>query len=322
MKKYGVLLVNLGTPDSPEKAAVRAYLREFLMDKRVINLAWPLRFFLVNFIIVPKRLKAVTELYQSIWEQDSPIRLISYEQVQALESLLNEDSEVDYYVQLGMTYGKPSIQDALEALQNKNVDELVTLPLYPQFSDTTTTPVKERLEQAIKALNFEKKSNFVSNYYQNPLYIEAIRREITKFWHNSNTPEVLLLSYHGIPKSYTEAGDPYVKECKETTRMIKKALESTGVEIRESFQSRVTSEEWTKPYTDDVLRELGQSGTERVHVFCPGFAADCLETLDEIAVEYKELFLDAGGLDFECLPALNDADCHIQMMGNIVKNAL
>ena len=151
---------------------------------------------------------------------------------------------------------------------------------------------------------------------------EAIKAEITQYWQKSGKPELLLLSYHGIPKSYTEAGDPYVSECRRTTELIKEALSGSGVEIRESFQSRVTSEEWTKPYTEDLLKELGAIGPKHVHVFCPGFSADCLETIDEIGVEYKELFLESGGDQFECIPALNDSDRHIDMMLNIVEQEI
>lgn len=323
MKTHGVLLVNLGTPDKPEKRAVRAYLREFLMDKRVINLAFPLRFFLVYCIIVPKRLDSVTRLYQQIWEQDSPIRSILFQQARELEKALNCDEEDGFLVEAAMTYGYPSIPDALEKLLNKKIDSLLVLPLYPQYSRTTTLPVKERMEKALKRKKFSAPLGLIDSYYDNPAYISALYEQISEHWQAQDClPEVLLLSYHGIPRSYTEAGDPYISHCEQTTLSIKEALKEFPVRIEASYQSRLTSEEWAKPYTDESLEQLAKQGIKHVEVCCPGFSADCLETIDEIGVEYQALFLEKGGERFFAFPALNARPAHIKLMKEELVKAL
>lgn len=322
MKKVGVLLVNLGTPDKPEKKSVRNYLREFLMDKQVINLPYPLRFFLVNFIIIPKRLTRVTELYQSIWYEDSPIREILFKQVAGLDKQLQLHKSANFIVEGAMTYGSPSILESIATLQQKGIDELVVLPLYPQFSKTTTTPVMIRANKALKQIKFQGPVHFIRDYYEHPLYTEALSQHIQLYWQNNVKPEVLLLSYHGIPLSYAKAGDPYLDQCKQTTKLLKEKLSKTGVRILESYQSRVTSEEWAKPYTDEMILDLAKQGIKHLAICCPGFAADCLETLDEIAIEYKKVFLEAGGDDFFCFPALNDSENHLSLFKSLALEAL
>jgi ferrochelatase len=322
MKKVGVLLVNLGTPDKPEKKSVRKYLREFLMDKQVINLPFPLRFFLVNFIIIPKRLTRVTELYQSVWQEDSPIREILFKQVAGLEKQFQGQESPIFFVKGAMTYGSPSILESITALQKIGIDVLVVLPLYPQFSKTTTTPVMIRVNEAIKQIKFHNPIHFINDYFEHPLYTEALSQQIQIYWQQNAKPEVLLLSYHGIPLSYAEAGDPYLDQCKQTTNLLKEKLSATGVRIIESYQSRVTSEEWAKPYTEEMILDLAKQGIKHLAVCCPGFAADCLETLDEIAIEYKKVFLEAGGDDFFCFPALNDSDNHLKLFKSLVIEAL
>lgn len=321
MKRCGVLLVNLGTPDKPEKNAVRSYLREFLMDKQVINLPYPLRFILVNLIIIPKRLNKVTGLYKSIWEEDSPIRSILFKQASALELRLQKQQD-EIWVEAAMTYGSPEIPQALKKLIEKPIDHLFVLPLYPQFSYTTTTPVINRVKQALKRLAYKGEYQIVEHYFQHPLYIEALAQQFLERWERNNKPEVLVLSYHGIPLSYAEKGDPYLEQCKQTTALIKSALKFSAVNILESFQSRVTAEEWAKPYTDELLLELAEQNVRHLEISCPGFSADCLETLDEIAIEYKKSYLEAGGESFFCYPALNDSDNHMRLLEALVLERL
>lgn len=323
MKKYGVLLVNLGTPDKAEKKSVSAYLREFLMDKHVLDIPFPIRFFLVNFIIVPKRLSAVTELYQSIWQEDSPIRSILYKQASALESVLNESDKSKFFVQAAMTYGKPSIKQALEALIEQQVDEIITLPLYPQYSKTTTLPVLERFEKAKQALQCELKSHFVAHYYEHEAYIGALREQIIERWQSKGVkPDLLLLSYHGIPVSYVEKGDPYYEHCQKTTLALKKSLSAYEVPIVESFQSRVTAQEWLQPYTEEKILSCPKEGVKHLEVCCPGFSADCLETIEEVGIEYRKLFMEKGGESYHVFPALNERQSHINLMASLVKQAL
>jgi len=321
MKRCAVLLVNLGTPDKPEKKAVRAYLREFLMDKQVINLPYPLRFILVNLIIIPKRLNKVTGLYKSIWEEDSPIRSILFQQASALELRLQKQRD-KFWVGAAMTYGSPSIHQALKSLMEKDIDHLIVLPLYPQFSYTTTTPVIKRVSRALKHLSFKGRLQIVEHYFQHPLYIEALAQQFLTRWKTNIKPEALVLSYHGIPLSYAEKGDPYLEQCKQTTKLIKSALQSAQVNIFESFQSRVTSEEWAKPYTDELLLALAEQKIAHLEISCPGFSADCLETLDEIAIEYQKSYLEAGGESFYCYPALNDSNNHIRLFEALILEQL
>ncbi len=321
MKRYGVLLVNLGTPDKPEKKAVRAYLREFLMDKQVINLPYPLRFALVNFIIIPKRLNKVTGLYKSIWGDDSPIRSILFKQAHALELRLQKQND-HFSVEAAMTYGSPGINQAVNSLMKRNVDELILLPLYPQFSYTTTTPVIKRVNRAVKRLSFKGRLQTVEHYFQHPLYIDALAQQFLTRWESNDKPQALVLSYHGIPLSYVEKGDPYIDQCKQTTELLKTALQTSGVKIFESFQSRVTSEEWVKPYTDELLLELAQQKIAHLEISCPGFSADCLETLDEIGIEYQKTYLEAGGESFFCYPALNDSDKQIHLLEALILEQL
>ncbi len=323
MKKYGVLLVNLGTPDKAEKKFVSAYLREFLMDRNVLDIPFLIRFFLVNFIIVPKRLSAVTELYQSIWQEDSPIRSILNKQASALELLLNEDEQFIFFVEPAMTYGKPSIHNALEKLMEKQVDELITLPLYPQFSKTTTVSVRERLENAQHSLDCQLKTHFIAQYFEHEAYISALSEQITERWQSQNhKPDALLLSYHGIPVSYVKRGDPYYDHCQKTTSALKKALSNHSVPVLESFQSRVTSQEWLRPYTEEKILAFPDEGVKSLEVCCPGFSADCLETVDEVGIEYKKLFLDKGGLSYFAYPALNERPAHIKLMASLVNTAI
>ncbi len=316
MKTVGVLLVNLGTPDKPEKPAVRAYLREFLMDRHVIHLPWLFRFLLVYFLIVPKRLKAVTQLYQGIWQQDSPIRSILYAQAEALQQRLQNRSE-RFYVKPAMTYGQPSILNGMTELLEKQIDTLVVLPLFPQYSATITLPVKERVEKALKQLDFRGEYHFVEHYFNHPLYLSALAEQIHESALEHKFKQVLL-SYHGIPKSYVEAGDPYYQQCQATTRMLEEKLSGLGIHICESYQSRVTAEEWIGPYTREKVLQIAQEGQVSLAVMCPGFSADCLETIDEVGKEYRKLFIDTGGSFYFTFPALNIRNKHIELMENLV----
>jgi ferrochelatase len=211
----------------------------------------------------------------------------------------------------------------LSNLNEKGIDELIVLPLYPQFSKTTTEPVRDRVKKALSKLKFRNKWHFINEYCENYDYIFALKKQIEERWaEEQQKPALLLFSYHGIPLSYVEKGDPYRKQCAQTTKALKSALASHDVDIVVSYQSRVTSEEWLKPYTEDSLKDFPEQGIKNIEVCCPGFSADCLETIDEIGVEYQKLFLENGGENYFSYPALNSREAHIELMKNLVKSQL
>lgn len=323
----GVLIVNLGTPDQAEKKAVKRYLSEFLMDKRVINMPFISRYLLVNFIIVPRRLKTVTNLYKKIWQKDSPIREVLFELKGKLQDKFsdNKDSSRNapkVFLEAAMTYGSPDIDGALSRLLKENVEKLLVLPLYPQFSATTTTPVFEKVTEYLKQQKDIPALIFVKDYHLHQSYIGSLVRQIKQRWQDNPKPDCLLLSFHGIPISYQLAGDPYIEQCHASAEAIKSGLEGEGVRILTTFQSRVTSEEWVKPYTEDTIRNLPQSGVKELEVMCPGFSADCLETLEEIGIENKHLFLENGGKNYFAYPCLNANDDHILHFSQIIDQYL
>ncbi|WP_462150458.1 ferrochelatase [Klebsiella pneumoniae] len=311
--KTGILLANLGTPDAPTPGAVKRYLRQFLSDKRVVDtsrlLWWPL----LRGVILPIRSPRVAKLYQSVWmEEGSPLMVYSRRQQQALATRLP-----DTPVALGMSYGSPSLASAVDDLLAQGVEHIVVLPLYPQYSCSTVAAVWDELARILAKKRAIPGISFIRDYAEHPDYIHALAASVRASFAVHGEPDLLLLSYHGIPQRYANQGDDYPQRCRDTTRELVSALGLPPERVMMTFQSRFGREPWLTPYTDETLKMLGEKGTKHIQVLCPGFAADCLETLEEIAVQNRELFLEAGGKQYEYIPALNADAAHIEMMVNL-----
>ncbi|HBX5749180.1 ferrochelatase [Klebsiella pneumoniae] len=311
--KTGILLANLGTPDAPTPGAVKRYLRQFLSDKRVVDtsrlLWWPL----LRGVILPIRSPRVAKLYQSVWmEEGSPLMVYSRRQQQALAARLP-----DTPVALGMSYGSPSLASAVDDLLAQGVEHIVALPLYPQYSCSTVAAVWDELARILAKKRAIPGISFIRDYAEHPDYIHALAASVRASFAVHGEPDLLLLSYHGIPQRYANQGDDYPQRCRDTTRELVSALGLPPERVMMTFQSRFGREPWLTPYTDETLKMLGEKGTKHIQVLCPGFAADCLETLEEIAVQNREIFLEAGGKQYEYIPALNADAAHIEMMVNL-----
>ncbi|TYD27005.1 ferrochelatase [Klebsiella pneumoniae] len=311
--KTGILLANLGTPDAPTPGAVKRYLRQFLSDKRVVDtsrlLWWPL----LRGVILPIRSPRVAKLYQSVWmEEGSPLMVYSRRQQQALAARLP-----DTPVALGMSYGSPSLASAVDDLLAQGVEHIVGLPLYPQYSCSTVAAVWDELARILAKKRAIPGISFIRDYAEHPDYIHALAASVRASFAVHGEPDLLLLSYHGIPQRYANQGDDYPQRCRDTTRELVSALGLPPERVMMTFQSRFGREPWLTPYTDETLKMLGEKGTKHIQVLCPGFAADCLETLEEIAVQNREIFLEAGGKQYEYIPALNADAAHIEMMVNL-----
>lgn len=311
--KTGILLANLGTPDAPTPGAVKRYLRQFLSDKRVVDtsrlLWWPL----LRGVILPIRSPRVAKLYQSVWmEEGSPLMVYSRRQQQALAARLP-----DTPVALGMSYGLPSLASAVDDLLAQGVEHIVVLPLYPQYSCSTVAAVWDELARILAKKRAIPGISFIRDYAEHPDYIHALAASVRASFAVHGEPDLLLLSYHGIPQRYANQGDDYPQRCRDTTRELVSALGLPPERVMMTFQSRFGREPWLTPYTDETLKMLGEKGTKHIQVLCPGFAADCLETLEEIAVQNREIFLEAGGKQYEYIPALNADAAHIEMMVNL-----
>jgi ferrochelatase len=316
----GVLLVNLGTPDSPSVPAVRRYLAEFLSDPRVVELPRPLWRLILHGVILRVRPRRSARLYQTVWtDQGSPLLVIGQRQAQALQQRLSQDLPGPVRVVLGMRYGNPSIAAALRELDGANTRRLLVLPLYPQYSATTTASTFDALSRELRTWRWLPEVRCVNHYHDAPGYIAALADSVRAYWVEQGEPERLLLSFHGVPKDYLLAGDPYHCECQKTARLLAEQLNLPPERWQVAFQSRVGGKEWLKPYTDELLRAWGRQGVAKVQVLCPGFSADCLETLQEIAVENRHYFLAAGGKEYGYIPALNDAPAHIALLADLVR---
>ena len=311
--KTGILLANLGTPDAPTPDAVKRYLRQFLSDKRVVDtprlLWWPL----LRGVILPLRAPRVAKLYQSVWmEEGSPLMVYSRRQQQALAARLP-----DTPVALGMSYGSPALESAVDELLAQDVDHIVVLPLYPQYSCSTVAAVWDELARILAKKRAIPGISFIRDYADDASYIDALAASVRASFAVHGEPDVLLLSYHGIPQRFAHEGDDYPQRCRDTTRELVSALGLSPDRAMMTFQSRFGREPWLTPYTDETLKMLGEKGVKHIQVICPGFAADCLETLEEIAVQNREVFLEAGGQKYEYIPALNADSAHIEMMVNL-----
>jgi len=316
----GILVVNLGTPDAPTTGAVRRFLRQFLSDPHVIQyprLPWWLILNCVILLIRPSRSAAA---YRKIWtEQGSPLMLHSVAIANKLREVLASAVNGTVHLELAMSYGEPNIADAVDKLLAQGVSRIVTLPLYPQYSSTTTAAVSDAVKLELEKKKPIPESYFIDSYHDAPGYIDALAASVREFWAQNGRSEKLLLSFHGVPKSTLLNGDPYELQCNETARLLAGKLELDDDECLFSFQSRVGREEWLAPCTDETVRALAEQGNKTIDVVCPGFATDCLETLEEIAMQNAEFFAEAGGETLRYIPALNARDDHVRFFADLIQ---
>ncbi|MGE4753165.1 ferrochelatase [Yersinia enterocolitica] len=318
--KLGVLMVNLGTPDAPTPQAVKRYLAEFLSDRRVVDtspwLWWPL----LRGVILPIRSPRVAKLYQSVWmDEGSPLLVYSRRQQKALAERMPEIP-----VELGMSYGSPNLPDAIDKLLAQGVTKLVVLPLYPQYSCSTSAAVWDAVARILKGYRRLPSISFIRDYAEHPAYISALKQSVENSFAQHGKPDRLVLSFHGIPKRYAQLGDDYPQRCDDTSRALRDALGLSlpAEQIMMTYQSRFGREPWLTPYTDETLKSLPSQGIKHIQLICPGFSADCLETLEEIKEQNREIFLHAGGEKFEYIPALNDDESHIDLLEQLVKQEI
>jgi len=317
----GVLVTNLGTPDAPTPSALRRYLGEFLADPRVVEVPRFIWWFILHGFILRTRPKRSAAAYRKIWtESGSPLLAISKKQAAAIQIYLDGHATEKFHVELAMRYGNPSIRSGLKKLQQANAKKIIILPLYPQYSASTTASTFDAVADVLKTWRNIPELDLVKHYHDSSDYINALAESITEHWQQTNRAEKLLFSFHGIPKAYFDAGDPYYCECHKTARLVAEKLNLDEEEWLLTFQSRFGPKEWLKPYTDMTLKELARQGIKNVNVVCPGFSADCLETLEEINIRYRETFLTEGGENFTYIPALNDRPAHINALTNIILN--
>ncbi len=316
----GVLLSNLGTPDAPTPAATRRYLREFLWDPRIVSLPRGVWWLILHGLVLRLRPRRSAHAYQRIWTAaGSPLLTISRAQATALQALLTPLCPTPVRVSLGMRYGTPSIAAALEELRAAGVQKLVVLPLYPQYSSATTASTFDAVTAVLRGWNALPTLHMISDYHDAPWYIDALAASVRQAQIAQGQPDCLLFSFHGMPQRTRDAGDPYYEQCLETAHLVAEKLRLPQGHWQVSFQSRFGKEQWLQPYTDATLGELARKTPGHVHVICPGFAADCLETLEEIALLNRDLFLAAGGRRFHYIPALNDNAAYLQGLAGLVR---
>ena len=317
-QKLGVLLVNLGTPDAPTAGAVKPYLKEFLSDPRVVEAPRLLWWCILNGYILLTRPKSTAHAYSQVWtEKGSPLLMHSLAQKQKLATRLEQLYADKVVVELGMTYGNPSISSALQNLKTQQVEALVVLPLYPQYSGATTGSVFDAVTKELCTWRRVPALNFIDGYYDDPLYIKALATSIRDFRLDHGSATKLIFSYHGLPKRFLESGDPYHCHCYKTTRLVAEALNLGKDDYMLTFQSRFGREPWLEPYTDETLKSLPAQGVKDIQVISPGFASDCVETNEEINLQNREFFMQAGGEKFGYIPCLNDNSDHIELLENL-----
>jgi ferrochelatase len=304
--KVGILLANLGTPDAPTPAAVRRYLKQFLSDRRVVEIPRLIWWCILNIIILNVRPRKSAAKYALIWTAEgSPLLVFTHRQAEQLQAELSARFAAPIAVEVGMSYGNPSIASALEKLKEQHCDRILVLPLYPQYAASSTAPVFDAVWAALTHIRNLPEIRTVRSYHDHPAYIEALAESVRQHWAQHGQAQKLMMSFHGVPQYTLDKGDPYFCLCHKTGRLLAEALELNQDQYLVSFQSRFGAVEWVKPYTAPTLVEWGKQGINSVDVICPGFAADCLETLEEIALKCKAEFLNAGGKTFHYIPALN-----------------
>jgi ferrochelatase len=318
---FGVLLTQIGSPAEPTTAAVRAYLREFLADPRVVDLP-RLRWWLIrNLFVLPFRPRRSARLYRSIWTPDGSPLLVTADAIShGLGSRLRSRLGSDIPTRTGMRYGTPSIADGLDRLREAGCRRVLVLPLFPQFSHTTTSSASDAATAWSRDLPDPPEIRLVESYHDHAAYLGALETTVREFWHAHGAAERLLMSFHGLPRRYAEAGDPYPRHCATTARALAARLDLAPGRWHMAYQSRFGREEWLRPALDDRLSRWGAAGTIGVDVICPGFAVDCLETLEEVAIAGRNLFESAGGRSLRYIPALNRHPAHLDALAEIVSD--
>lgn len=318
--RTGILITNLGTPDEPDTASVRRYLREFLSDPRVVEIPRLIWLLILHGIILRLRPAKSARLYKSIWTAaGSPLMAIGKRQRERLEQSLRDSGQRDFELRLAMRYGSPPIRAALQAFQQQGIHRVVVLPLYPQYAGPTTGSTFDVLADELQHWRWVPELHFINSYHDHPLYIEALANTIRKHFTEHGKPQKLVLSYHGMPKRNLMLGDPYHCQCQKTSRLVVELLGLGEDEYITTFQSRFGKAEWLQPYTDATLTSLPGQGVKDVAIISPAFSADCLETLEELDRENRKIFVDAGGEQYRYIPCLNDNDDHIRLMAALVQ---
>ena len=321
--KVTVIVANLGTPDAPTVPAVRQFLKEFLSDQRVIEIPSLLWKVILHAFVLPFRPKRVSEAYASVWTSDSPMRGILFKQVELIQTKLIENNQ-DFELNIvpAMTYGNPSIHAALDKISLNPQDHLILFPLFPQYSATSSAPLYDAVSKWVLTQRNLPGLSIIRDYYQHPAFIEAIAQSVLDYQKAHGQAEKLLMSFHGIPQPYADKGDPYADRCRITAQKVAEKLGLNEQQWAISFQSRFGKQEWVKPYTDQILKDWAEQGVKSVQVLSPAFSADCLETLEELAVENRELFLGQGGETYAYIPALNANLDHIEMLSSFIQAQL
>jgi protoporphyrin/coproporphyrin ferrochelatase len=321
--KTGILLANLGTPDAPTAAALRPYLKQFLSDPRVVEIPRWIWWFILNGIILNSRPRRSAEKYAKIWTPEgSPLAVHTQRQARLLRGYLSERTRAPIAVEWAMRYGKPAIAQAMHALRNQDCDRILVIPLYPQYAASSTGSTFDAVQAAAVRMRNVPGLRLVKHFHDDPGYIRALAQGIKDYWSVNGRPDKLVMSFHGVPRYTLDKGDPYHCECQKTGRLLGEALQLEPEQYLVTFQSRFGSAEWLKPYTLETVTAFGRKKLGRVDVVCPGFVSDCLETLEEIAIENKAAFLGAGGREFHYLPCLNEGDAWIRALADIAMRNL
>jgi ferrochelatase len=321
--KIGVLITNLGTPDAPQKKDLKRYLREFLSDPRVVEVPRLLWWMILNLVILNIRPRRSAKAYRTVWtERGSPLLFHTKDQANALRIKLKQTYGENIVVNFAMRYGSPSVDSVIDEMLQQGVRKLLVLPLYPQYCASTTASTFDAVAASLATKRLIPELRFINHYHDFPDYIQAVADKIRQHWEINGRADKLIFTYHGIPKRYLLNGDPYHCECYKTSRLLAENLGLNEEEYLVTFQSRFGREEWLQPYTDKTLIALAEQGIKSVQLVCPGFSADCLETIEEIEVENRDYFLEAGGSRYEYIQALNAESSHIDMMEKLLEQHL
>lgn len=318
-KKRAILIVNLGSPSQLTTGAVRRFLRQFLSDPRVVNLPRSLWWLILNFIILPFRPRRSKKAYAKVWtERGSPLTYITQDLTDKVAQHFQQDSEVS--VHMVMSYGRPSLSRQLRKLHQAQCEQITIVPLYPQYSSTTTASVFDAVATELMQWRYIPELNFISDYHQHPLYISGIANSVQQAWGEQGRGDLLLLSFHGLPDLLTKKGDPYYYQCLNTAELIAAQLDLQVHEWRVVFQSRFGRAKWLQPYCIETLMALPGEGFKNIDIICPGFVVDCLETLEEINMANRGIFIKAGGEQYQYIPALNDSEANVQLMLDLIES--
>lgn len=321
--KVGILLANLGTPDAPTAKALRPYLQQFLMDRRIVEIPRFIWCWILHCIILVVRPKKSAEKYAQVWMQEgSPLMVYAQRQAKMLQGFLGQKIKSPFVVEIGMSYGNPSMNSAIEKLKAAHCDRILVIPLFPQYAASSTAAALDAVWRVLLKTRNVPAIRTLKHYHDHPAYIAALAKNVNAFWMTNGRPnfergEKLVMSFHGVPKFHLMKGDPYHCECHKSARLLAEALGLKSGEYQVAFQSRFGKQEWLKPYLAPLLESLGKAKTSRIDVICPGFSSDCLETLEEIAMEGKHLFTSNGGGEYHYIPALNDSDAWIHALTEI-----